>query len=50
MKQNEIEKVCLWILLVMFTLIAIIAYPTYLGYLVLIAGIFIPAYLLFKKR
>ena len=50
MKQNEIEKMCLWVLLVMFILIAIIAYPIYLGYVVLIAGILIPAYLLFKKR
>jgi len=50
MKQNKIEEMCLWVLLIVFSLIMVIAFADIIGYLVIAAGVLIPAYLLFNKK
>ena len=50
MKNNEIEKILLWILLVFFSIIGLIVFAPYIGYIILFLGVLIPSYLLLKKK
>ena len=50
MGNNQIEKMALWALLIIFSLIALIAFTPYLSYIVIGLGVIIPAYLLFRKK
>jgi len=49
-EMNKIEEICLWVLLITFSLIMIIAFADIIGYLVLAAGVLIPALLLLNKN
>jgi hypothetical protein len=48
--KNQIEKMALWALLIIFILIALVAFTPYISLIIIGLGIIIPAYLLFRKK
>lgn len=50
MSKEDIEKISLWVLIIFFSFVALILFAPYIGYIVLVLGITIPAYLLYKKN
>ena len=50
MSKEDIEKISLWVLIIFFSFVALILFAPYIGYIVIVLGITIPAYLLYKKN
>ena len=50
MKQNEITKIILWVVLGFSVCIALMTIAPYLSYVLIVVGIVIPAYLLYKRK
>ncbi len=50
MEKENIEKIILWAIIILFSFVALILFAPYIGYMVLVLGITIPAYLLYKKN
>jgi len=50
MEKENIEKIILWAIIILFSFVALILFAPYTGYIVLVLGITIPAYLLYKKN
>lgn len=50
MKKEDIEKFILWALIVLFGFIGLMVFAPYIGYVIIVLGISIPAYILYKKN
>jgi len=50
MEKENIEKIILWAIIILFSFIALILFAPYIGYIVIGLGITIPSYLLYKKN
>ena len=50
MRQDEITKIILWVVLGFSIFIALMTIAPYLSYVLIVVGIVIPAYLLYKRK
>jgi len=50
MSQKDFEKIILWVIIIIFSFIALILFSPFIGYIIIALGIIIPAFLLYKKN